>query len=155
VTDPAILRVTIPGPPVGKGRPRLSTAGGFARAYTPAKTASWERAAAVLARDAYRGAPLDVPLVLVVRAVAARPKRLLRKCDPDGRIWRTTKPDADNVAKAAGDALTMAGVLRDDAFVVRFEAESLYAARTEGPCVELELYRAPAFPAGGDADGAR
>ena len=30
------VRFTVPGEPVGKGRPRLSSRNGFAHAYTPA-----------------------------------------------------------------------------------------------------------------------
>lgn len=39
---------TVPGTPVGKGRPRFSRAAGLVRTYTPAKTAGWE----VLAKHA-------------------------------------------------------------------------------------------------------
>lgn len=36
------VMVLVPGEPVGKGRPKASTAGGFVRMYTPAKTADYE-----------------------------------------------------------------------------------------------------------------
>lgn len=135
-----LLHVSIPGEPVGKGRPRVTTVGGFARAYTPGKTARWETGAALQMRETWgKRPPLDEPVRVVVLAVASRPKRLLRKRDPDGRLWRTTKPDADNVAKAACDALVAAGVLRDDTLAVRLEVESLFARRDEGPSVEVWL----------------
>lgn len=134
------------GDPVGKGRPRVTVIAGHAHAYTPAKTRSWEASAAAAFATTWGAAPLDEAVHVVIQAVAARPKRLLRKRDPAGRLWRTTKPDADNVAKAVGDALVAAGVLRDDALVVRLEVESLYARKDEGPAVHVWLR-----PAGRDS----
>ena len=132
------MYVSIPGDPVGKGRPRLTTRGGHAHAYTPGKTAAWEAGAAHLMRTEWAGkAPYEGPVMVTVSAVASRPKRLLRRGDPDGRMWRTTKPDVDNVLKAVMDALVNAGVIRDDVQVVSVLAWSLYAGRQEGACVEV------------------
>ena len=36
------ISFTIPGSPVGKGRPRVSVRGGYAHAYTPEKTRTYE-----------------------------------------------------------------------------------------------------------------
>ena len=36
----------VPGQPIGKGRPRASTRGGFVRMYTDAKTVTYENAIA-------------------------------------------------------------------------------------------------------------
>lgn len=133
-----MLTLSIPGDPVGKGRPRVTVRNGHARAYTPQRTASWEAGAAWLMRTEWGiRAPYEGPVRVVVEAVAARPKRLLRKSDPDGRMWRCAKPDADNVLKAVCDALVNAGVLRDDVQAVEVVARSRYAARDEGPSVEV------------------
>lgn len=135
-----LLHVAILGEPVGKGRPRATIRAGHATTYTPAKTRTWEaNAAAAIAAEWYERAPLDVPVRLIVQAIAGRPKRLLRKRDPDGRLWRTSKPDADNVLKACADSLVAAGVLRDDVLIVRAEVESLYARPDEGPSVQVWL----------------
>ena len=143
-----LLHAVILGEPVGKGRPRLTTIGGFARAYTPAKTATWEANAAAALNEAWGfRAPLDsTPVRVIVLAVKSRPGSLMRKKDHEGRIWRTTKPDADNVAKALCDALVAAGVLRDDTLVVRLEVESLYASKAEGPRVEVWMEAATELP---------
>lgn len=131
---------TIPGPPVGKGRPRLSTRGGFARAYTPPKTAHWEGFAFSVLRQGWGDhPPIDAPCRLRVVAVGERPKSLQRKKDPPGRMVRTTKPDGDNVLKCVGDALKLAGVVRDDVLIWSWHCESMYAAKGEGPCVEVTL----------------
>lgn len=148
-----MIDLLIPGEPVGKGRPRVATIAGRARAYTPKGTAEWEAGAAMLLRAAWTGAPLDEPVELVVEAVAARPKALIpgpRKLSADPalarRLWRVTKPDGDNVLKCVGDALVMAGVIRDDTRIVRWECLSLVAALDEGPSVRVVLRRAGACP---------
>ena len=134
-----LFECVIPGQPQGKGRPKFVRATG--RAYTPKGTAEWERSAALIMRNEYGGSPIDEPVVARVVAVFSRPGRLMRKKDEDGRMPCTVKPDIDNVVKCALDALTMAGVLRDDKVVWKVVAEKLYASKTEGPSVEVSLER--------------
>lgn len=134
-----LLRLSIPGDPVGKGRPRVVRAGAFVRTFTPHKTAEWEAGAVWCLRQDWKQPPLDEPVALHVRAVASRPQRLRKKNSPPGRIWRTTKPDGDNVLKCVGDALVKAGVVVDDTRIVVQTVESLFAALDEGPCVEVIL----------------
>ncbi|HJW76560.1 MAG TPA: RusA family crossover junction endodeoxyribonuclease, partial [Thermoleophilia bacterium] len=122
------------------------TAGGV-RLYTPSATASWEAAAAAELRAAWAGKPpIERPVHLLVRAVARRPKRLMRQRDSAGRLWRGVRPDADNVLKAVADAMQLAGVVRDDALIVRVEAESLYTAKHESPRVEIVLREVESEP---------
>lgn len=135
-----LLACTIPGQPVGKGRPRVTTAGGFARAYTPPKTAHWEGLAVTIIQQ-HKGMRYDTTMFrLVVRAVGERPKRLMRRSDPAHRIYRAAKPDGDNVLKAVSDALVRADVMRDDVQIVEWQCSCFYAAKDEGPSVELELH---------------
>ena len=142
-----LLACSIPGDPVGKGRPRVALRGNRPVAYTPKKTESWETGAAELLRSAWAGrAPLDRPVAVVVRAIASRPQAEIPKPRPLAarpelawRLARPTKPDADNVLKAALDALVRAGVLRDDVLAVDVRAVSLWVALTEGPSVEIEV----------------
>jgi len=110
-------------------------------AFRPASTAQWEDNAAGLFAVAWHGLdPLTQPCRLTVRAVAKRPQRLCRKKDPAGRIWRTTKPDLDNVVKAVCDALVRARVIIDDTHISALHScASLYAAKEQDPCVEVEL----------------
>ena len=137
-----ILKVTIPGQPVGKGRPRVTAVGGFARAYTPRQTRDWEAYAAERIQQAPEpwNQPTERPVRVEIDAVGKRPQRLLRGSDPDGRLWRPTKPDADNCAKIALDALVLAGFLKDDVQVVEFTARSLYAAKGEAPHVAITVH---------------
>lgn len=130
---------TIHGQPVAKGRPRAYVRGGRARMHTPEKTQRWEAYAALVMYDRWERDPLDGPVAVTIRAIAHRPGRLKRKKDPDGLIWRTTKPDADNVAKAALDAMEKAGIVADDRQVVDLRVLSLYAERTGPARVTVEL----------------
>lgn len=142
-----LLHAVIHGPPVSKRR-QAQKIGGFARIILAPKSAHWESMAAeTLARAWGDRAPLDVPVRLHILAVAHRPKSLMRKKDPEGRMYRTTTPDASNAGKAAEDALVKAGVLRDDVLVVELHVTNLYASKAEGARVEVWLDEAEAMPA--------
>jgi Holliday junction resolvase RusA-like endonuclease len=82
-----------------------------------AKHKSWRAAVSAAARDiaADLPGPLDGALVLEVEfrmpMPASRPKRL-----KVARIgWHTTKPDLSKILRSTEDALTDAGLIRDDA----------------------------------------
>lgn len=150
--EPALLSVTILGIPVGKGRPKFARRGKFVTAYTPKLTVAWEDKAIAAFAGAWVGAPLDEPVRLEVLAIGARPGKIpsARKLAKDptlaGRLWRVTKPDGDNVLKCVGDALTAAGVIRDDTRIVRWQVDSLVAAVDEGPSVQVRLVRVGVRP---------
>jgi|TARA_R110000737_G_scaffold15879_1_gene32810 Holliday junction resolvase RusA-like endonuclease len=129
----------IPGDPIGKGRPRGTARGGVVRLYTPKKTSDWESGAALVLGQYWRRAPLDECVEVEIVAMAHRPKRLLRKKDPDGLIWKGSKPDCDNIEKCVLDSLVKAGVLRDDSFVVRCEVMDFYCERDRGPRLYVRL----------------
>lgn len=136
-----LFRVEIPGPPIGKQRPRGSFRNGRMRFYTPKKTADWESNAANLMRQSYKGDQLSCPLSLVLVAIGKRPQRLMAKKHPDGRIWCTSSPDLDNIIKATSDALVLSGVVDDDKYIAHLVGYHFYAARDEDPCVVMELWR--------------
>jgi len=131
----------IPGDPVGKARARVfrNKYTGCVHAVTPKKTANWESYASDFIACTWSENPLDEPVFLDIVCVFSRPKRLLRKCSPPGRIPHDVKPDWDNVGKIVSDALTRAGVLRDDARVSKACVEKVYAALDELPKVEVRV----------------
>lgn len=130
----------MPGEPIGQGRPRAIYKPGLGvRMYTPKKSDSWCGRAIEVFASHWDGGPSDQAFELEVRAVFARPKRLMRKSDPEGRVPHLGRPDVDNVAKAVMDALTKAGVIRDDAQVCGLHATKAYAGKSEGPCVEVTM----------------
>lgn len=117
------------GDPVPQPRPRVSTAGGFARAYVPKGHAvhGYRQAIAAAARAAGVTATGE-PLNVVIDAVFSRPKSHLRKTGVKADAPRLPRPDVDNVAKAVLDALQ--DVIGDDTNVARLVVEKCYG--TEG-----------------------
>jgi Holliday junction resolvase RusA-like endonuclease len=130
---------TIPGIPVGKGRPRFSIRNGFAVAYTPERTRHWEAIAREVFACHWDGAPTDAAVSLEVVAVFPRPQRLKRAKDPLGRLPHTAKPDGDNCLKAVCDSLEKSGVVRNDSQVTKATVIKVYASKDEGPCVNVRM----------------
>jgi Holliday junction resolvase RusA-like endonuclease len=123
----------VPGQPVPQPRPRVSTRGGFGRAYTPTKHPihTYRHAIELVARAS--GKKITGPTALLVDAVFQRPPSHWRKHDlkPDAPPWPNA--DGDNVLKGVADALTDAGVWGDDDQVVYWSIRKRYAARNEQP----------------------
>lgn len=123
-------RVVVPSKPVPKGRPRFSMAGGKPRAFTPQATVtaeSWVR----LCCTQQVGTPcLRGPLRVWVEAVMPIPasmRRADRAAALAGTLMHTKKPDADNLAKLALDALI--GIAwSDDTQVVELVVVKRYGA---------------------------
>lgn len=119
------IAFTVPGDPVPQPRPRVSTRGGFARAYVPAKhpVHAYRQSVALAARAAglrNTGAPLNV----VIDAVFARPKSHLTKAGVRFAAPVLPRPDVDNLGKAVLDALQ--DVMGDDSLVARLVVEKSY-----------------------------
>lgn len=125
------ITFTVAGEPVPQPRPRVSTRGGFARAYVPKDHAvhAYRQALAAAARAAGL-AETGEPLNVVIDAVFARPKSHLRKSGVRPDAPRLPRPDVDNLAKAVLDALQ--DVMGDDTHVARLVVEKSYGteART-------------------------
>ncbi len=126
------LTFTIPGEPVPQPRPRVSTRGGFARAYVPAKhpVHAYRDAVAAAAQAAGAGVHGE-PVSVVIDFVWERPKSHMRKSGikPDAPVL--PRPDLDNTTKAVLDSLN--GVAwEDDSQVQRLVVEKSYGpeART-------------------------
>lgn len=128
------LFVRIPGPPVGKGRPRVTRAG---RTYTPKLTREWEEKAVTIMRAHWRREPLEGLVWVLVEAVKARPQAMQGKRWPEGELWRDKKPDADNVLKACADAAEKAGICKNDSQIAQMTCRSLYAAKGQPPEVRV------------------
>jgi Holliday junction resolvase RusA-like endonuclease len=124
-----VVQFKVPGQPVAKGRPRISTRGGFARAYTPQKTVAYEGLIAMAGQDAFEGSALiEGPIYLVVTATFQIPASWSKKRKAQlatGPAWHTSKPDGDNILKAVGDGLN--GVIwKDDSQIVQSKMIKIY-----------------------------
>ena len=130
--------------PRGASRPRAARGGG--RVYMPPEHRAWmDEATAKLreAREAYGAETIREAVSLEIQLLWPMPKARPSWCTREAwqlrsfGIPRITKPDGDNCEKAVMDALVAAGILEDDAFVVRGTWTKLHAF--EGPRIEIHL----------------
>lgn len=125
------VRFTVLGEPKGKGRPRATVSGGYAKVYTPKDTVMYEN----LVRLEYRqqcgdymfpeGAVLDMRIAAFYSIPKSASKKK-RKQMEDGSIRPVKKPDMDNVVKSIADSLN--GVAyRDDTQIVDCAVRKFYS----------------------------
>lgn len=144
------------GKPQGKQRARVTMVGGFAKAYTPEQTVSYENLIKLSFRKAVNEATSDTvemsdiqatsfmadkePLELILMAVYPIPKSFSKKKMEQAikdEIRPTTKPDLDNVIKVVCDALN--GVAyRDDTQIVQILASKSYGTE---PRLEIAIHK--------------
>lgn len=119
--------IVIPGAPTGKGRPRVATRGGHARAYTPAKTRTREGIVASLAMDAMAGRPaMTGPVQVAVSVVSPIPTSWSRRKRAEAIDQPCpVKPDLDNIIKLVLDSINGI-VFADDRQVVELIASKRY-----------------------------
>ena len=145
VTAP-LLAVRVEMTPQAKERPRCQCRGGKPRMYTAAKTQAAEARIAMVVRAHMRRngvAKLDGALVGSVVGVWPRLKKHAKS--PEGRLWKETAPDADNLQKIVFDALNKVAYV-DDARIVRMTGETVFAAVGEAPGIEVRIWAAPEMP---------
>lgn len=135
-----MISFSIPGVPVGKGRPRFAKRGNFVQAYTPEKTASYENLVKVKAEEAMQGKPIiegaaGVSMFLFVAPPASWSQKKQRAALA-GEIHPTSKPDMDNVVKGIFDACNDI-VWRDDKQVCSLTVVKRFAAMP-GAVVEIK-----------------
>lgn len=137
-----IASFVISGVPIAKGRPRLTTRSGFARAYTPEKTRRFEAVVADQARaaigpvDPYAG-PVELEAHFFIPVPKSWPKRdkvaaLAGDLRPQG------KPDLDNYLKAVADGMNGV-VYADDCQIVSVRITKRYG---EEPGVAVTVRQA-------------
>lgn len=125
-----MVTFTVPGDPVPQPRPRVSTRGGCARAYVPAKHPVHQYRANILREALACGlTPISEPIEVIVDAVFVRPKSHLTKRGVKATAPALPRADVDNVAKAVLDSLKD---LFDDTNVRRLVVEKSWGeeART-------------------------
>ena len=121
------ITFTVPGNPVPQPRVRVSTRGGFARAYVPSKHPVHEyRTQLALAARLAGLTPTGEPLDVVIDAVFERPRSHMLKSGVKATAPKLPRPDVDNVAKAVLDSLQ--DVMGDDTMVARLVVEKSWGA---------------------------
>lgn len=119
------------GAPRGKGRPRFGRRGSFVAVWTDQKTANYEAQIAAAGRVAMKGLTVRQGAVSVkIEAgmpVPASWSQKKRSAALSGDVSPIGKPDADNILKAASDALNKI-VWVDDSQIVSCAFRKFYAA---------------------------
>lgn len=135
------LRFVVPGRPRGKGRHRSRWTGSFVQTYPDVKTVSYENLVK-LEYERTGGKLIEGPVGVAILVIYGIPKSASKKMREDmlnGDILPSTKPDADNVAKAVLDGLN--GVAyADDTHVTREICDRRYG---EVPRVEVTVMKMP------------
>jgi len=133
-----MIEIVLAGPPMGKQRVRQSRATG--RLFTPQKTVNYEGRLALAGQQAMAGrelltGPLRLDIEAYVPVAASWPKKRAAAALA-GEILPTKKPDLDNIAKIAADALNMV-VWVDDSQIVEGSFKKRYSAQ---PRLVLRVY---------------
>lgn len=134
------MRLLVYGTPIPQGSMKAFTPKGWKRPILTsdnAKTKPWRQAivdAAVVMRE---GRSFDAPVQLDVIFYLPRPKSTPKNIHRPAK-----KPDLDKLVRAVCDALTAAGVWRDDSQVVRVTAEKVFAGGVEDVMREAGVPRA-------------
>ena len=138
-----MIRIVVDGVPVAKERARVrvvkTSERSFASAYTPSKTRKYEDVLRLAAGTAMSGrAPISGAVKVRVIALLPIPKSMSkanRAAAVIGASRPVTRPDTDNYAKAALDALN--GIAwRDDSQVVDLVVAKYY---DEKPRLVIEV----------------
>lgn len=139
----------VPGQPVPQPRARISTRGGFARAYTPKGHAihGYREAVQLLAKtNGWPDGPATGPVAVEIDCYLERPASHVTKAG-EVRSSAPTYPgrsDVDNLAKAVLDAITDAGTLwGDDDQVVELVVRKAYARPQAGGRTIVTVRRLP------------
>jgi len=126
-----IIRFSIYGVPVPKGRPRFYRAGKYIGTYTPKNTRKWEEFVRFQALQ-YR--PKEVPecaIEMELLFLIPRPKSLPKKVK-----YHIKKPDIENLAKSILDALQ--GIFyRNDSQIYKLSLIKEYSTERYG--VEITI----------------
>lgn len=121
----------VEGPPVPWSRARISSRNGKITPFTPAKMRAYQNKIKAAAKEAMRGdPPMEGPIKVMVTVVLPIPKSFSKKrteLAKKEKILPTTRPDVDNYAKIAFDAMNGIFYL-DDAQIVWFSCCKYYGA---------------------------
>jgi len=106
---------------------------------TPQKTARWEAYAAQWMAGEWTGEPLRCPVSVRITATFERPKSKMWKRKPTPAYPHTSRPDADNIAKAVCDSMEKASVLHNDSCVYELTVVKWVADGHGQPRVTVEV----------------
>lgn len=135
------VEIEVSGQPQGKGRPRFTRTG---KAYTPDKTREYEsriQAAAWKAMQEAKLEPTERFVSVEIIAFMEIPKswsKVKRMEAEYGALQHTTKPDLDNIVKAALDGMEGA-VYASDKQVTNIKARKMYCHPDRGAVLYMSV----------------
>ena len=130
-----MIKITIPGIPVAKGRPRVTKRG----AFTPQKTVNYESLVQYIYMDQAEGQKLEGPLKMDIGFYFPIPKSYSKKRKQaimDIEEMHTKKPDIDNCIKSITDALNNFAY-DDDSQIVEITAKKNYTVNEPNAVVTI------------------
>ena len=135
------ISFSVAGIPKGQPRPKACVRGKHAAVYDPGTADEWK----LLIRDAASkvSPPLPILSAISVRIIffMPRPKSHFGKngeVKSGAPFFHTSKPDADNLAKAVLDAIGTLGTFwRDDSQVSVLRVSKVYSAQASGAEVKI------------------
>lgn len=130
-----MIKLVIPGSPMGKQRPRVMKNG---ITYTPAKTVNYETLIKELYIEQHSGEQLQGPIRMTIDAYFDIPKSVSQKKRRhmlSGLEMPCKRPDMDNIAKIVADALNKIAY-QDDSQIVELAINKRYAEQAR---VEITL----------------
>ena len=135
------VKITIPGKPIAKARPRFVRMGKFVKTYNSQETeeGKWLHGVKDQVEEKIEG-----PIAMVCRFVFPRPKshfgtgRNSDKLKPSAPVDHIQKPDCDNLVKFACDCLNELAY-NDDCQIVQKMAVKRWARPGEDPHTFIEI----------------
>lgn len=126
------MDLILPIAPMPCPRPRVALRGRVPVAYYPKDYTAWKNQAADLIASLLPPdhQPYEGPVEASIICAVERPK---------STNLPAPRPDADNYAKAVMDAMTQAGVWKDDSKVVRLAITKRWTQSGEAPCVYIRV----------------
>lgn len=103
-----IVKFEVPGPAIGKQRPRFVRRGSYVSTYTPKRTMNYQEKVIKAYNNTSKGKKLSGSIKAEICAVYEPPKSISKKKRQDmidGKIPYTKKPDSDNIGKSILDGL--------------------------------------------------
>lgn len=152
-----LVEVFVDGTPKGQPRPRAARMGAFVRLYDDGSAEPWRERVRLAVLHARPAQPFSGAFVLRLRFYFQRPKghfgkKGLRRSAP---AHHTSKPDADNLAKAIMDECTQLGFWRDDAQVHELHVTRAWTVGRPGCAITLARVAEEVAPTGSSEEAGR
>lgn len=139
MTDIWLLDVFVPGRPAPQGSIRAivhrSTGRAVAIKDNNASQKTWRTDIRDQVMGCWDRSPIDGPVALALDFVMPRPLSAPKRSTPPA----TKRPDWDKLSRAVADALTSAGVYRDDALTVDAHVTKRIAEIGEAPGCRIRV----------------